>query len=99
MSPIRHHIKAAQRRLREVEENLQQDQHQLKQYLQELHSIYPPKYEFDRKNKKEKFAYYSYWERIEYLKENIDRTEDNITRWIYIRNKLRNRSYQLTCAA
>ena len=99
MSPIRHHIKAAQRRLREVEENLQQDQHQLKQYLQELHSIYPPKYVYDRKNKKEKFAYYSYWEHIEDLKDNIDRTEDNITRWIYIKNKLLNRSLQLSCAA
>ena len=99
MNPIRLHMKAAQRRLREVEENLRQDQHQLKQYLQELHSIYPPKHQYDRKNKKEKFAYYSYWERIEDLKDNIDRTEDNITRWIYIKNKLLNRSLQLSCAA
>ena len=99
MNLIKEHIQDAHQRIQEMEEHIQHDQHRLKQYQQELNTIYPPAYVYDRKNPEEKFAYYSYWERVEYLKDHIDITEDSITRWIYFRNKLHNRSCTLACAA
>ena len=99
MSPIREHMEAAQQRIQEMNEHIQHDRNRLKHYQQELDTIYPPAYVYNRKKPEEKFAYYSYWERVEDLKDHIDRTEDSITRWIYFRNKLLNRSLQLSCAA
>ena len=99
MSPIREHMEDAQERIYEMNEHIQHDRQRLKHYQQELDTIYPPSYVYNRKNPKEKFAYYSYWEEVENLKDRIDRTEDSITRCIYFRNKLLNRSLQLSCAA
>ena len=49
MSPIREHMQAAQQRLQEMEEHIQHDQHRLKHYQQELDTIYPPAYVYNRK--------------------------------------------------
>ena len=91
MSPVKHHVLAAQEALREVKEYLRQDQHQLRLYTHELHDIYPPPNQFNRNDPKQRTAHLMYRSNVEYQKERIVATEDNITRWIYIKNKIHHR--------
>ena len=99
MGPVKSQVRVVQRRIREIEEIIQQEQEQLKQYWRQLNKIYPPAHPYDRKNKKEKLSYYLYWDKVDRLKENIDRTEDTITWWKFTKNKLYGRTSMIACAA